>query len=108
MLDLASKYLNDYITEYTDDYLALFYIGKCYYKLGQYEKSIMHLYESYKINDNDNRIKFFIGLNHKNLEEYSDAAKFFKKKSCPRTGMTVVTGSANLGQNYKKVLKKKN
>ena len=34
---------------------------------------------SYKINDNDNRIKFFIGLAHKDLEEYTEAAKFFKK-----------------------------
>ena len=60
-------------------FVTLFYLGKCYYKLGQYDKAIMHLYESYKINDNDNRIKFFIGLSHKDLEEYADAAKFFKK-----------------------------
>ena len=53
-----------------EDYLALNYLANCYFELGNYEKSILYSYNSYKMNDNDNRIKYLIGLNHKNLEAF--------------------------------------
>ena len=59
--------------------IAFFFLGKCYYEIGDYPAAILALQRANALSPNDHRILYYIGKSYSGVGEESDAALTFRK-----------------------------
>ena len=77
--NIAAQYYEEYIAQNSNDEIAFFLLGKCYFETSDYPAALLALQRANGLSQNDHRILYFIGKSLSGLDEELDAARTFRE-----------------------------
>ena len=77
--NIAAQYFEEYIAQNSNDEIAFFLLGKCYFVTSDYPAALLALQRANGLSQNDHRILYFIGKSLSGLDEELDAARTFRE-----------------------------
>ena len=75
----AIEYMNLFMDESDDSYIAHYFIGELYFLINAYDKAELHFNKSLLLNPQDYLSFYYLGRCYLEKEDYMSAAKYFKK-----------------------------